>query len=167
MLQPFELFKQLYIQRLITLKKIYVVTQTYPEGFDPLAEVHKIDILLTDYDDIGLANIHKAAVKNDKYAAVLNLLNEKHLQKLNEMLSAESPYKLYWSVLRDTASLMKKLNLKYKDNMRRYVMKNTTWRIGGDEHLNPQLSVIFGELFIFLKRGAQELRVKFREIEKS
>ena len=94
-------------------------------------------------------------------------MNEKHLQKLNEMLSAESPYKLYWSVLRDTASLMKKLNLKYKDNMRRYVMKNTTWRIGGDEHLNPQLSVIFGELFIFLKRGAQELRVKFREIEKS
>ena len=46
-------------------------------------------------------------------------------------------------------------------------MKNTTWRIGGEETIRPQLSVIFGEIFIFLKRGAQELRVKFEEIEKS
>lgn len=44
-------------------------------------------------------------------------------------------------------------------------MKNTTWRIGGDETIRPQLSVIFGELFIFLKRGAQVLRVKFEDIE--
>lgn len=167
MLQPFELFKPAYLQRLITLKKIYVVTQSYAEGVDRLADVPKTAILLTDYDDIGLANIHKAAVKQDKYAAVLHLNNEKHLQKLNEMLLAESPYTMYWSVVKDKASLMKRLNLKYKDHMRRYVMNNTNWRIGGEEQLNPQLSVIFGELFLFLKRGAQELRVKFSEIEKS
>lgn len=167
MFQPFELFKPLYLKRLIDLKKIYIVTQSYNIGFDHFDKVPKTGILLTDYDDIGLANIHKAAVEVDKYAAVINLTNEKHVKKLEEMLAEESEYKLYWSVVKELGRIKKSIDLKYKDNMRRYIQKNTTWRMGGDEHINPQLSVIFGELFIHLKRGAQELRVKFEEIEKS
>ena len=112
-------------------------------------------------------NIHKTAVKTDKYAAVINLNNPKHLEKLESMLEPNSAYKIYWSVVKDMESIKKRMDMKYKDNIRRYIMKNTTWRIGGDETIRPQLSVIFGELFIFLKRGAQELRVKFEEIEKS
>ena len=166
MLQPFELFKPAYLKKLINLKKVYVVTQSYHAGDNNITEP-TIGILLTDYDDIGLANIHKTAVKNDKYASVINLTNEKHLKKLEEMLAEESLYKLYWSVVKDLDILKRKVDVKYKDNIRRYIQKNTTWRIGGDETFRPQLSVIFGELFIFLKRGAQELRVKFEEIEKS
>lgn len=167
MFQPFELFKPLYLKKIISLKRIYVVTQSYNGGFDHFDEVHKTGILVTDYEDIGLANIHKTAVKADKYASVINLTNEKHLKKLEEMLSEESPYKLYWSVVKDLESVKKRMDLKYKDNIRRYIQNNTNWRIGGEETIRPQLSVIFGELFIFLKRGAQELRVKFEEIEKA
>lgn len=167
MFQPFEIFKPLYLKRLISLKKVYVVTQTYNGGNDNLVTENKTNILLTDYDDIGLANIHKTAVKKDKYASVIQLTNEKHYKKLEEMLKEDSPYKLYWSVIKDLDNIKRRIDVKYKDNIRRYIQKNTTWRIGGDETIRPQLSVIFGELFIFLKRGEQELRVKFEEIEKS
>ena len=69
--------------------------------------------------------------------------------------------------MKDLDSVKKRVDVKYKDHIRRYIQKSTTWRIGGDETIRPQLSVVFGELFIFLKRGAQELRVRFEEIEKS
>lgn len=167
MFQPFELFKPLYLKRLINLKKIYVVTQSYPAGLNNLKEVKKTGILLTDYDDIGLANIHKTAVKNDQYASVIHLTNPVHAKKLQEMLEADSPYVLYWSVVKDVENIKKRIDVKYKDHIRRYIEKNTTWRMCGEETIRPQLSVIFGELFIFLKRGAQELRVKFEVIEKS
>lgn len=167
MFQPFELFKRSYINRLIKLNKVYVVSQSYKAGLDPFDEQLTTPILLTDYEDIGLANIHKAAVKTDKFAAVINLNNPAHVQKLVSMLEPESEYKIYWSVVKDMDSIKKRVDVKYKDNISRYIMKNTTWRIGGDETIRPQLSVIFGELFIFLKRGAQELRVKFEDIEKA
>ena len=167
MFQPFELFKASFIQRLVKLNKVYIVTQSYEAGFCALDEVPKITLLVTDYDDIGLANIHKAAVKTDKYAAVIHLNNPAHLQKLESMLEADGSYKIYWSVVKDMGSIKKRIEVKYKDNIRRYIMKNTNWRIGGDEVIKPQLSVIFGELFVFLKRGAQELRIKFEEIEKA
>ena len=167
MFQPFELFKVSFIQRLVKLNKVYIVTQSYQAGFYALDEVPKIPLLVTDYDDIGLANIHKAAVKTDKYAAVIHLNKPSHLQKLESMLEADGAYKIYWSVVKDMESIKKRIEVKYKDNIRRYIMKNTNWRIGGDEVIKPQLSVIFGELFVFLKRGAQELRVKFEEIEKA
>ena len=46
-------------------------------------------------------------------------------------------------------------------------MKNTNWRISANEAIRPSLQVIYGELFIVLKRGSQTLRVKFEEIEKA
>ena len=165
MFQPFELFQPLFIKRLIKLNKIYIVSQSYKVGLSDFEEGKNASILLTDY--VGLANIHKAAVKTDKYAAVIHLNNPAHLQKLKDMLEPDAEYKIYWSVVKDMAAIKKNIDVKYSDNIRRYIIKNTTWRIGGDEIIRPQLSVIFGELFVFLKRGAQELRVKFEEIEKS
>jgi tRNA A58 N-methylase Trm61 len=167
MFQPFELFKPIFIKRLIKLNKTYIVSQTYKAGFDHFDEGEKVSLLLTDYEDIGLANIHKTAVKSDKYAAVLNLKNPKHLEKLESMLEPNVQYIIFWSVVKDMERIKKRIDTKYKDNIRRYIKKNTNWRAGGEEEIRPQLSVIFGELFIFLKRGAQELRVKFEEIEKS
>ena len=167
MFQPFELFKPIFLKRLLKLNKTYVVSQSYKAGFDHFDEGQKVSLLLTDYEDIGLANIHKTAVKTDKYAAVLNLNNPKHSEKLESMLEPNSKYKIYWAVVKDMESIKKRMDIRYKDNIRRYIKKNTNWRVGGEEDIRPQLSVIFGELFIFLKRGAQELRVKFEEIEKS
>ena len=41
MLQPFELFKPLYIDRLAGLKKRYLVSQSYSRGFNHLDDEQK------------------------------------------------------------------------------------------------------------------------------
>ena len=166
MFQPFERFKQEYINGLIKLNKIYLVSQTYTKAFDHFEEA-KIDLLFTDYDQKGLAEIHYSAVKNDKYASIIDLTNLKHKEKVKEMLSNESKYHVYWAIVKDIREIKKRVDLKYKNNIRRYISQNTDWRIGSDEIIKPSLQVVFGELFIILKRGSQSRRVKFDEIEKA
>jgi hypothetical protein len=166
MFQPFELFKPEYINRLIKTDKIYLVTQTYHKAFDHFEET-KTDILLTDYDQLGLAQIHLSAVKKDKYASIIDLTNPKHKEKILEMLHFDSRYRLFWAIVKSTDKVKKRIDLKYKDNIRRYIMKHTTWRIDISEAIRPNLQVIYGELFIILKRGSLTLRVKFEDIEKA
>ena len=166
MFQPFEKFKREYIDRLIKMNKIYIVSQSYDKAFDHF-EDPKQNILFTDYDQLGLAQIHYSAVKNDKYASLINLTNPKHKLKINEMLCDDSNYSVYWAIVKSADEIKKRMSLKYTGNIRRYIQKNTTWRIGADETVRPSLQVVYGELFIILKRGNQTLRVKFDEIEKS
>lgn len=166
MFQPFERFKSEYINGLIKLNKIYLVSQTYNQGFDHFQEA-KIDLLFTDYDQKGLAEIHYSAVKNDKYASLIDLTNSKHKEKIKEMLDAESKYRVYWAIVKDLNEIKKRVDLKYKSNIKRWITANTEWRIGADEVIRPALQVVFGELFITLKRGSQSRRIKFDEIEKA
>ena len=83
------------------------------------------------------------------------------------MLHPDSEYRLFWAIVKSIDEVKKRLDLKYKDNIRRYIMKQTTWRIDASEAIRPSLQVIYGELFIILKRGNQTLRVKFDDIEKA
>ena len=166
MFQPFEKFRREYIERLIRMNKIYLVSQSYDRAFDHF-EDPKQNILFSDYDQLGLAQIHYSAVKNDKYASLIDLTNPKHKSKVSEMLCDDSNYRVYWAIVKSIDEVKKRMNLKYTDNIRRYIQKNTTWRIGSDEVVKPSLQVVYGELFIILKRGNQTLRVKFDDIEKT
>jgi hypothetical protein len=166
MFQPFELFKPEYIDRLIKMDKKYLVSQSYHKAFDHFDDA-KTDILLTDYDQLGAAQIHYSAVKHDKYASIIDLCNSKHKLKISEMLNPNSGYRLFWAIVKSIDDVKKRMDLKYKDNIRRYIMKHTTWRIGASEAIRPSLQVIYGELFIILKRGNQTLRVKFEDVENS
>ncbi|RZJ78723.1 MAG: hypothetical protein EOO20_27575 [Chryseobacterium sp.] len=165
MLQPFELFRYAYVHRLITLKKIYLVAQTYRRGESVLGEV-KTAILLTDYDNRGLANIHLNALKEDKYASIINLSNENHKRKLAMMLAMDSEYRVYWSIVKSAKELQHTVNLNYKDKMKKFIDCHTNWRLNREITLQPALEVTFGELFISLKHAGQSIRVKFEEIEK-
>ncbi len=166
MLQPFEEFKLIYIQKLRQLKKRYLVTQSYPRADVP-TENQKTSILISDYDDLGQAKIHQNAIKHDKYNAIVDMENPVHFEKLKQMLDQDSRYQLFWAVVRSAKELQDRVNRKYKDHMRRYIKKNTNWNIDRDTTLYPSLIISFGELFIQLKHGNQNLRLKFEEIENS
>jgi hypothetical protein len=166
MFQPFERFRREYVDRLIRMDKIYIVSQSYDRAIDHFEEP-KENILFTDYDQLGLAQIHFSAIKNDRYASIINLKNPKHQLKVTQMLSDDSKYKVYWAIVKSIEEIKKRVDLKYNNNIRRYIQKNTSWRIGSDETIKPSLQVIYGELFIILKRGNQTLRIKFDEIEKA
>jgi len=165
MLHPFEKFRLTFIDKLLGLQKRYLVAQTYRRAPDPEDRDMKTDLLLTDYENAGAAHIHFNAVKQDPFAAIIDLQNLRHREKLVQMLSAGSKYTLYWSVVRSSKQLQQLINARYRDNMRKYIDKHTTWRISRDTTLYPAVEVTFGELFIVLRHAGQTLRIKFEEIE--
>jgi hypothetical protein len=166
MLQPFESFKSGYIDRLRQLKKNYLVTQYYARG-EGLADQAVTPLLVTAYDDLGLAKTHWNAVKEDPLAAIIKLEKEEHKNKLREMLSEGSRYHVYWAVVKSKAELEKRVNSRYKDNMRRYIQHNTNWRIDHEASVKPSIELTFGHLYLILQRGSQSIRIKFEEIEKA
>ena len=166
MLQPFELFKIEYIDRLLNLNKRFLVSQTYTRVAGHFSDEQKISLLVSDYDDLGLAKVHVNAVKHDRYAAILDLKKLEHRKKLGEMLLENSKYRIFWCIVKSAKDLEARVNMRWKENMRRYIDKHTNWRIDRDTALRPSLQVTFGELFIILKYGSQTLRVKFEEIER-
>jgi len=105
-------------------------------------------------------------VRHDAYAAMLDLRKPLHYNKLTAMCKPGNRFEPFWAVVKSTADLEKKINLGYKDQLRAYIKKHTTWRIGGSETIKPSIAVIFGELFITLKYAGQTLKVKFSDIEK-
>lgn len=168
MLQPFERFRVEYIDRLILLNKGFLVSQSYNRAFNHFAEIHPVNILLTDYDDSGLAKTHLNAIKEDPQAGLINLGSEADRQKLLDMLEPASGYSLYWAIVGSAKELKKKVDQKYAEHVRRFILKNTDWKISAEETIKPSLKVIFGEMYMIIRRGSQhEIRVKFAEIEKA
>jgi hypothetical protein len=165
MLQPFEKFKAGYVEKLMQLNKPYLVSQTY-KRVNTVVGDSKVSLLLSDYDDLGLAKIHYKAVLHDRYAAIVHLGKPAHVKKINDMLQPGSAYDLYWAVVKSRLQLEQQVNKRYKDRMREYLTANTTWRIDRDANIRPSVQLIFGELFIVIKHAKQVIRVKFDELEK-
>lgn len=167
MLQPFEDFKPAYISRLLKLDRRWLVSQTYrrvqEENLDP-ADI-RINLLFSDYVELGEAKLHFNAVKKDPYAAIIDLKNPAHLKKIQEMLMAGSRYRIYFAVVRSAKELENLVNKKYKDKLKQYVDKQTNWRISRDAIVKPTIQLSFGELYIILKHGSQHIRIKFEDIE--
>lgn len=166
MLQPFYAFRTEFVEGLIKLNKNYLVSQTYKRG-ESLYTQDKTCLLLTDYDDIGLAKTHLNALKHDKYAAIIDLNKQAHKQKLLSMLAPDSKYKVYSCMIKSAEELALRVTKQYKHQMRRYIENRTNWRIGRDTELRPKLSFIFGEIYVVLKWSNRTLQVKFEDIENS
>jgi hypothetical protein len=167
MLQPFEQFRPVYLSRLIQLGRRYLVSQTYSRvremEQDPACR--RVNLLFSDYMELGEAKLHVNAVKKDRYAAIIDLENPSHLKKMQEMLKTDSGYRLFFAVVRSAKELENLVNRKYKDKLRNYVEKQTDWRIFHDAIVRPTIQLSFGELFVILKHRNQHIRIKFEEIE--
>ena len=167
MLQPFEEFKPGYLLRLIQLGRRYLVSQTYYRvremETDPASS--RVNLLFSDYMELGEAKLHVNAVKKDRYAAIIDLGNPVHLKKMQDMLMTGSGYRMFFAVVRSAKELENLVNRKYKDKLRKYVAKQTDWRISHDAIVKPLIQLSFGELFVILKHRNQHIRIKFEEIE--
>lgn len=165
MLQPFEPLTLIHLQKLVQLKKYWLLSQTYARAEDHCSGNKKIALLFSDYEAEGQAQIHLNAVRHDQFAAIIDLRKPEHFKKITAMLTPASQYLPFWAVVKSRKDLEQRINLQYKDNMKAYIKKNTSWRIGGEETIRPSIAVIFGEVFITLKYAGQTLKIKFSEIE--
>ncbi|MBG9378786.1 hypothetical protein I5907_21315 [Panacibacter sp. DH6] len=166
MFNPHERFQPRFINAFLNAKKYYLVAQTFKRGADMFND-NKECILLTHYDDKGLAIIHKNALTNDRFAAIIDLQQTAHLTKLKTMLQPDSKYVVFSSLIGDPAAVETGMHRMLEQNMRRYIDTKTNWRIPANYTVHPKLELIFGELFVNLKFGSQSVRVKLDEIEKT
>jgi hypothetical protein len=121
--------------------------------------------LFSDYAELGEAKLHLNAVKTDRYAAIIDLNKPTHLKKIQDLLEAGSGYRIFFAVVRSATALENLINKKYKDKLKQYVDKHTNWRISRDAVVKPTIQLSFGEIFIILRHGSQQIRIKFEEIE--
>lgn len=165
MFNPFVPFHTKMIDPLRKMSRRYLVSQTNHHAADECQEDPRIPILLSDYEDVSIAQVHLNAL-TDKYKAMMDLENERHRGKLLDMLSPESKYKVYSAFIPEVKSVENRMNQQYSVNIRNYISRMTNWRVGGEKTINPKLEMIFGELFVTLKYGGQSVRIKLAELEK-
>ncbi|HYE56642.1 MAG TPA: hypothetical protein VD996_17460 [Chitinophagaceae bacterium] len=165
MLQPFEPFREKYIDRLLELNKPYLVSQTYTRSGNKDQE--KVDLLLTDYDTLGEASDHLGKLKSDMFAAVIDLGKSGHRELMHRMLSTDSSFNFYWAIIKSARELEKQLNTRYKSNLRRYLDNCTNWRFSRGTTVEARVEVVYGELVVILTQGSRTMQVKFEDIEKS
>jgi len=165
MFNPFSKFEGRLIPKFRELKKRYLVSQIFTRDNDLFKEDGVISLLLTHYDDPGLAKIHFNALSGDKYAAIIDLENEKHRSRIETMLKDENAYHLFSSLVLNNKILEDALDTIFTDKIRAYISRNTTWRIGSNKTIKPKLEITFGELFVVLKYSGQTIKVTLQEIE--
>ena len=167
MFNPFEKFKEDFIEAFLKKEKIYLVTQSYERGIDPFHDEGKTVLLVSHYANKSKAEIHLSALSGDQYAELINLEKASDREKLNEMMATSSKYVLFSSIVKSIEETEARMNRKYKQNMKRYIQNTTNWSISGGTTLIGHLEISYGELFITMKWANQTIRPKLEDVEKS
>jgi hypothetical protein len=188
MFNPFVKFEPRFIPAFRNQKKRYLVSQTFSRGKDLFTTDKKVYLMLTHYDDSDKAKIHYKAIvgnpnniqpvinekgelqnfddgKKDKYAAILDLEKDEHRKKLEEMLSPNSQYIIYSSLIQDPKIVERAMDTIFKDKIKKYIDRKTNWRIPRDYTLIPRPELTFGELYIVMKFAGQTARIKLEDLE--
>jgi hypothetical protein len=163
---PFEKLTHALIHAFRKKGKRWLVSQTLRLTVTDPELLTKTLILTTHYDDKGLAWVHHQAVMDDRYASMIDLEREIHRKQLDDILTNESKYILFSSLIRNRERVEKQVTELYKEKYWRYLQQHSKAGISSTKSLRPSLQLIFGELFVVLKYGAETLRTKLSDIEK-
>jgi hypothetical protein len=163
---PFEKLTHALIYAFRKKGKRWLVSQTLQLNVTDPALLSKTLILTTHYDDKGMAFVHHKAVVGDRYASVIDLERETHRKQLDNILTDDSKYIVFSSLIRNRERVEKQTTELYKEKYWRYLQVHSKAGISPTKTLRPSLQLIFGELFVVLKYGAETLRTKLSDIEK-
>ena len=163
---PFEKLTHSLISSFRKKGKRWLVSQTLKLNISDPVLLSKTLILITHYEDKGLATVHHKAVLEDKYASVIDLERETHRKQIDSILSQDSKYILFSSLIRNRERVEKQATEMYKEKYWRFIQQHSQSGISPTKSLRPSLQLIFGELFVVLKYGSETLRTKLSEIEK-
>lgn len=164
MFNPFVKFEEKFITTFRKVKKRYLVSQTFTRVDKEIIK-DKTCLMLTQYEDKGLAKIHFNALSADKFASIIDLEKDIHREKIVAMLAPQSKYIIYSSLTIDPKEVKSLSDKIYKDKVQKFIEKKTNWRIGREQTIKPKLEITFGELYVALKYGSQTIRVRLEELE--
>jgi len=162
---PLERFSVQMIPGFREMKHPYLVAQSYPRGANPLSKSHQ-PLLLCDYESDGIARAHLGGIKQDKWAAIIDLEKEAHRNKLTEMARADSSYLLYVALVSDAKKVNLRNNSALTEAVWEYIRRQTNWQPGRSGTLRPNLELVFGELFVRLSYKNQVIKERLDVFEK-
>jgi hypothetical protein len=163
---PFEPLTPAIVNGFRKKGKRWLVSQTLTVNYNDENVAVKTSLLMTHYDDKSMAFVHLQALTGDKYAAVIDLERETHRKQLNDIMTFGSRYVVFSALIRNRERVEKQATELYKEKYWKFVQQHSRAGISPTKSLRPSLQLIFGELFVVLKYGAETLRTKLSEIEK-
>lgn len=163
---PFEKLSVPLIDAFRSKGKRFLVSQTLDIATEEALGPERIFLLVSHYEDQGMASVHLKAVHDDRFAALIDLEREKHRAKLVSMLRADSRYVVYSSLIRNRARAEQMMSQLYKEKYWKFVLQYSKSGISPSKNLRPSIQLIFGEIFIVLKYGSETMRTRLSEIEK-
>lgn len=163
---PFEPLTPVLLASLRKKGKRWLVSQTMDlSSNNPLSD-SKIFLLMTHYEDQGMATVHLKAVLEDKFASLIDLEKEVHRRQLEKILSKDSRYIVYSSLITNKERAEKMASELYKEKYWKFIQQHSRAGITSNKHLRPSIQLIFGEIFVVLKYGSETMRTRLSEIEK-
>lgn len=163
MFNPFYPLTDQLLDAFIAKGKKYFVRQTFNRGRNPFDEQVKGYFLFTHYDNFTTAQDHYGAIGHDPNRFLYEWGNPEHQQKLRLAASGLKEYKNYAAVLRP--DFEKGITDQLKKKIRSYVSNKLGWYPKGSDTMDTNFELQFGELFIRLRYGGRQAKVKFEEIE--
>ena len=146
--------------------KRWLVSQTLDVTASVAMSEAKIFLLLSHYDDAGMASVHLKAVIDDKYASLIDLEKDIHRKQLEKILARDSAYVVYSSLIRNKEQVEKMAADLYREKYWQFIRQHARSGINPNKSIRPSIQLIFGEIFIVLKYGSETMRTKLADIEK-
>ncbi len=139
----------------------FFVRQSFPRGCISSGTEKKAAFLITHYNDLNRANVHLEALPTDFYRKCYDLRMAEEKEKLLIAVNQPAGYAIYAPLLRHP---WKPGNL-LAGRIREYVETVLHWNPDKHRGLKADLFLQFGELFITLKSGSQEAKIRLEEID--
>jgi hypothetical protein len=162
MFNPFHPFTTPLLDAFIKSGKLFFVRQTFNRGRNTLDTTCKGAFLITHYSDLSAAEAHYHALEEDANRYLYFWSREEDSSRLKVAAAGPENYKIY------SALFQKEWEARITDRLKKQINAYITslgWRPGKGEGVLPDFYLQFGDLYVQLKWGKRQVRVKFEEIE--
>jgi len=138
------------------------VKQTYDRGRNMLEDNPRPAFLLTHTEDLAYAQKYFDEIKGDPNRDFFIITEPEEYEKLKQLLHSQTAR--YYTILtiKDANAKAQKL---LDARIRFYVNNMTNWRPKSMEEVVFSLDIVFGEIYVKLKHGSRELKIKLDDLE--
>ncbi|MBC9912320.1 hypothetical protein [Chitinophaga varians] len=156
---PLTLLSAALLSALLQEEYHFFVRQSYPAGIST-ADAHiREAFLITPYKDIASANAHFQHIRFDRRKYIYQTIHAEEVEKLRQAAAQPTGYKIYVALIdpeHETPAPQLVQHVKH------YISQYTTWPT---EDILIQYALQYGELYLSLKYGDEEIKVPLPAIE--
>lgn len=156
---PLTLLSAALLSALLEEEYHFFVRQGYPAGISA-ADTHiREAFLITPYKDIASANAHFQHIRFDRRKYIYQTSHPEEEEKLRHAATQPAGYKIYLALIDPEHEIP---DPQLVQHVKHYISQYTTWPM---EDICIQYALQYGELYLSLKYGDEEIKVPLPAIE--